>query len=149
MKRKNKKDSLLTDTATPLQDKDDTIGADCPELSESEALNDSANSHLSTENASASPHKSRAMKPRLLTTVDSFAESNMIAAFMKDEGINVLVKELGLGGFMKVTMGFTVFGRELYVDEDDFERASELLKAFFDTDAEGDEGIKKHPFGIF
>ena len=99
--------------------------------------------------SSISRENDRAMRPRLLTTVDSFAESNMIAAFMKDEGIPVLVKELGLGGFMKVTMGFTVFGRELYVDEGDFERASELLKAFFDTDADGDEGIKKHPFGIF
>lgn len=91
----------------------------------------------------------RAMKPKLLTTVDSFAESNMIKAFLKDEGIPVLTRDLGLGGFMKVTMGFTVFGQELYVDESDFETASELLKAFFDTDAEGDDGIKKHPFGIF
>lgn len=96
-----------------------------------------------------SDNSARAMKPKLLTTVDSFAESNMIKAFLKDEGIPVLIRDLGLGGFMKVTMGFTVFGQELYVDENDFEKASELLKAFFDTDAEGDDGIKKHPFGIF
>lgn len=73
-------------------------------------------------------------KLRLLTTVESFSESNMMKAFFKDEGIPVLVKDLGMGGFMKVTMGFTVFGQELYVSDDDYERAKELLKAFFDTD---------------
>lgn len=89
------------------------------------------------------------IKLRLLTTVEDFAESNMIQAFFKDEGIPVLVKDIGMGGFMKVTMGFTVFGQELYVSENDFERAKELLKAFFDTDADGGEGIKKHPFTVF
>lgn len=112
-------------------------------------LGNNMNNSESTETASSPRVGNRAMKPCLLATVESFAESNMIAAFMKDEGIPVLIKELGLGGFMKVTMGFTVFGRELYVDEDDFERAAELLKAFFDTEADGEEGIKKHPFGIF
>lgn len=89
------------------------------------------------------------IKLKLLTTVDSFAESNMMTAMLKDEGIPVLVKDLGMGGLMKVTMGFTVFGQELYVAESDYERAAELVKAFFDVDADGDDGIKKHPFTVF
>ena len=89
------------------------------------------------------------VKLRLLTTVSSFTESQMITAMLKDDGIPVLVKDLGLGGFMKVTMGYTVFGQELYVSEADFERASELVKAFFDRDADGGDGIKKHPFTVF
>lgn len=86
---------------------------------------------------------------KLLTTVSSFTESQMITALLKDEGIPVLVKDLGLGGFMKVTMGYTVFGQELYVAEADFERASGLVKAYFDRDADGGDGIKKHPFTVF
>ncbi|MBO4933984.1 MAG: DUF2007 domain-containing protein [Clostridia bacterium] len=89
------------------------------------------------------------IKLKLLTTVSDFTESQMIVGLLKDEGIPVLVKDLGLGGFMKVTMGYTVFGRELYVSEADFERAAELVKAFFDRDADGGDGIKKHPFTVF
>ena len=89
------------------------------------------------------------IKLKLLTTVSDFTESQMIVGLLKDEGIPVLVKDLGLGGFMKVTMGYTVFGRELYVSETDFERAAELVKAFFDRDADGGDGIKKHPFTVF
>ncbi len=89
------------------------------------------------------------IKLKLLTTVSDFTESQMIVGLLKDEGIPVLVKDLGLGGFMKVTMGYTVFGRELYVSEADFERAAELFKAFFDRDADGGDGIKKHPFTVF
>ena len=88
------------------------------------------------------------IKLKLLTTVSDFTESQMIVGLLKDEGIPVLVKDLGLGGFMKVTMGYTVFGQELYVAERDFERASELVKAFFDRDADGGDGIKKHPFTV-
>ena len=93
--------------------------------------------------------KKEEVKIKLLTTVSSFTESQMITAMLKDSGIPVLVKDLGLGGFMKVTMGYTVFGQELYVAERDFERASELVKAFFDRDADGGDGIKKHPFTVF
>ncbi|MBO4583904.1 MAG: DUF2007 domain-containing protein [Clostridia bacterium] len=89
------------------------------------------------------------VKLKLLATVGSFSESKMITAFLKDEGIPVLVKDLGMGGFMKVTMGYTVFGQELYVAESDFDRAAELVKAFFDVDADGSDGIKKHPFTVF
>ncbi|MBQ6552814.1 MAG: DUF2007 domain-containing protein [Clostridia bacterium] len=89
------------------------------------------------------------IKLKLLTTVSDFTESQMIVGLLKDEGIPVLVKDLGLGGFMKVTMGYTVFGQELYVSEADFERAAELVKAFFDRDADGGDGIKKHPFTVF
>ncbi|MBQ9557316.1 MAG: DUF2007 domain-containing protein [Clostridia bacterium] len=89
------------------------------------------------------------IKLKLLTTVSSFTESQMITSLLKDEGIPVLVKDLGLGGFMKVTMGYTVFGQELYVSETDFDRAAELVKAFFDRDADGGDGIKKHPFTVF
>ena len=89
------------------------------------------------------------IKLKLLTTVSDFTESQMIVGLLKDEGIPVLVKDLGLGGFMKVTMGYTVFGRELYVSEADFERAAELVKAFFDRDADGGDGIQKHPFTVF
>ena len=89
------------------------------------------------------------IKLKLLTTVSSFTESQMITSLLKDEGIPVLVKDLGLGGVMKVTMGYTVFGQELYVSETDFERAAELVKAFFDRDADGGDGIKKHPFTVF
>ncbi len=89
------------------------------------------------------------IKLKLLTTVSDFTESQMIVGLLKDEGIPVLVKDLGLGGFMKVTMGYTVFGQELYVSETDFERAAELVKAFFDRDADGGDGIKKHPFTVF
>ena len=72
------------------------------------------------------------IKLKLLTTVSDFTESQMIVGLLKDEGIPVLVKDLGLGGFMKVTMGYTVFGRELYVSEADFERAAELRDLVFE-----------------
>ena len=93
--------------------------------------------------------KNDEIKLKLLTTVSSFTESQMITALLNDENIPVLVKDLGLGGFMKVTMGYTVFGQELYVSEADFDRAAGLVKAFFDRDADGGDGVKKHPFTVF
>ena len=92
---------------------------------------------------------------KLLVTVEDFTESNMIKALLNDNGIYVLACDLGGGGVMKVYLGYSVFGQELYVSEDDYPMASELVTAFFnrtpkddDTDTT-DDGKKKHPFGCF
>ena len=93
----------------------------------------------------------RAMNPKLLLTVSDFMESSMITAFLEDAQIPVLVRDLGGGGVCKITLGYSVFGQELYVDAGHFERASELVKAYFDKkpDDSEQEGLKKHPFGCF
>ena len=96
------------------------------------------------------PNNKNAMQPKLLITVNDFMESNMIVAFLEQSGIPVFVRDLGSGGLLKVAMGYSIFGQELYVDKDQYQEASQLLKAFFDRQSEdGDDGIRKHNFGCF
>ena len=86
-----------------------------------------------------------AMEPILLYSISNQTEESMIVSLLEDANIPVLIKNRGIGGYMKIYMGYSVYGSEIYVDKNDFEKAKELIDANFaesnseDMETETDE----------
>lgn len=66
-------------------------------------------------------------KMTLLVSTNNRVQEMMIAGLLADAQIPFLTRENGSGGYMKIYMGFSVFGSEIYVSHQDYERAKELL----------------------
>ena len=65
-----------------------------------------------------------------LTTPQNPMESEMLQDLLRQEQIAVLVQdEAGVGGYMKIYMGYSIYGETLYVHREDFARAQELLQS--------------------
>ena len=80
----------------------------------------------------------------LLTTANDNIYLSITESLLKDNDIPYLVKDRGCGTVVKVVMGFSIFGADVYVLKKDIERASELLEQFTATnddeeDIEDDE----------
>jgi hypothetical protein len=54
-------------------------------------------------------------------------EAELIKAVLEDNDIAVIVRHDEFGGYSMIYMGFSAYNAELYVAEDDYERAKELL----------------------
>lgn len=70
---------------------------------------------------------------RLIKTDNQF-ETEMIKDILQQNDITVLVKDIGAGGYLKIYMGFSVYGNELYVKASDYDQAKELLEALHTCD---------------
>ncbi len=66
----------------------------------------------------------------LLTTATDRIYLSIIESVLKDNNIPYLVKDRGCGTVVKVVMGFSIFGADIYVLNKDIEKASELLEQF-------------------
>lgn len=94
-----------------------------------------------------------AMRPVRLISVENEVHARMIAGVLEGNGIKCWIRDKESGGYMSIYMGFSVFGKDLYVDEADVDRARELvdgIEAEINTeDAEKvaeDEDIPAPPF---
>ncbi len=63
----------------------------------------------------------------LVATVYSPAELAVIKGILDDAGIPYLAKERGAGGVVKVVMGFSIYGTDIFVREQDAEEATALI----------------------
>ena len=64
-----------------------------------------------------------------LTNVRTPIEAEMLQDILQQEGIAVMIKEHGSGGYSKIYMGISLFGETLYVNDYDYPRAVELMQA--------------------
>ena len=65
-----------------------------------------------------------------LATPQNPVESEMLQDLLRQAQIPVLVQdEAGVGGYMKIYMGYSIYGETLYVHQEDFARAQELLQS--------------------
>lgn len=64
-----------------------------------------------------------------LVNLQTELEANMLMDILQQEGISVLTKEAGSGGYMKIYMGYSIFGETLYVYDYDYPRAREIMLA--------------------
>ncbi len=94
-----------------------------------------------------------AMRPVRLISVENEVHARMIAGVLEGNGIKCWIRDKESGGYMSIYMGFSAFGKDLYVDEADVDRARELvdgIEAEINTeDAEKvaeDEDIPAPPF---
>lgn len=82
--------------------------------------------------------KIQPMKPVKLISVASSVEADMIVELLDSNGIANMKKQNGSGSYMNLYYGFSVYGAEIYVDELDYEKATELMKEINLGDAETD-----------
>lgn len=71
---------------------------------------------------------------KLLTHVDSEIELNMIKGLFEDNNITILVEKQGTGSYLAVHSGFNYQGSDVFVAEDDYSEALELLKVLENID---------------
>ena len=64
-----------------------------------------------------------------LTNVRTEIEAELLQDNLQQEGIAVMIKEHGSGGYSKIYMGISLFGETLYVNDYDYPRAVELIQA--------------------
>lgn len=79
-----------------------------------------------------------------LTDTDDSFEADMLIAMLESEGITTMKKLKAAGGYLKVYMGMTVFGSKIYVSAEDFQRATELIEAYFSGSKLQDEPSKSN-----
>lgn len=64
-----------------------------------------------------------------LTNVQTSMEAEMLQDILQQEQIPVMIKDEGSGGYMKVYMGYSIYGETLYVSASDYPRAREIMLA--------------------
>lgn len=69
-----------------------------------------------------------AIKPVKLTSVANELEAKMLLSYLQSYGISCYKKDAKIGGYMNLYMGYSIFGEDIYVDEDEYDIAKDLLK---------------------
>ena len=66
----------------------------------------------------------------LLTTTHDDVEKSIICGILEEEEIPFLTKDRGAGEAVRVAMGFSMYGGDIYVPTTLFEKANELLEGY-------------------
>ena len=80
---------------------------------------------------------------KLWNALDPAQEQELLEVLKKNQ-IACFVKDAGAGEFMKITMGFSLAGRDIYVDEKDANKASRLIGQIGDEGDRLDESEREH-----
>ena len=64
-----------------------------------------------------------------LANLQTQMEAEMLMDVLRQENIAVLTKDEGSGGYMKIYMGFSIYGETVYVYDYDYPRAREIMLA--------------------
>lgn len=91
-----------------------------------------------------------AAEVKILASFGDHLEVELMQGILEQRGIPSYVLERESGGYMKVFMGYTVFGEDLYVKSSDYEAAKECmeeyesLKVSDDQEKSGEEPSEKN-----
>lgn len=66
-------------------------------------------------------------EPRKLLSVSSEIEAKMMIELLNNNNIACLKKDNFTGSYMDIFMGYSIFGEDIYVNKNDYEKAKELL----------------------
>ena len=69
-----------------------------------------------------------AMRPVKVYSAADKVEAGMLMNLLEGNGIPSFKQGPGIGGFMEIKYGFSIYGQDIYVDEQDAERAMELIQ---------------------
>ncbi len=69
-----------------------------------------------------------------LATVDDNIEIEMLREVFENNDITLMAKHRETGEFMMISAGMSMFGSDLYVDEEVYDQALELYNAYFNVD---------------
>lgn len=66
----------------------------------------------------------------LLTTVYDNMELSVLRSVLEGENIPYLLKERGSGSSVRIIMGFSMYGTDVFVPKEILEQAKEILEAY-------------------
>lgn len=69
-----------------------------------------------------------AMRPVKIYSAADKVEAGILMNLLEGNGISSFKQGTGSGGFMEIEYGFSIYGQDIYVDEQDAERAMELIQ---------------------
>jgi hypothetical protein len=72
-------------------------------------------------------------------------DASMITALLEDAGIPSFIKDRGIGGYLKIYMGYTIYGQDIYVNQESYDKAKELLDFYFSSNLEDSESENDFP----
>ena len=67
------------------------------------------------------------MKPVKVYSCSDRVQADMLIEALKREGIPAYAESKGSGDYLNIYMGTSVFGETIYVDENDADRAKEII----------------------
>ena len=70
----------------------------------------------------------------LLRSFHDDVSAAMAEEVLRDEGIPFLKKDRGSGSVVRLVVGFSTYGTDLFVAPDDLEKGRELMQALFEVD---------------
>jgi hypothetical protein len=80
------------------------------------------------------------IEPCLLISVSDEIQAKLIEGLLKNSNIPFYTKDRECGGYLKIYMGYSVFGTDIYVDKSNYDKAKEVVDACLnETDNENDE----------
>ena len=66
----------------------------------------------------------------LLATAHGNVEMSVLQSILEGEGIPYMANDRGSGGVVRIIAGYSMYGTDIYVSKDVYERAAELLDAY-------------------
>lgn len=84
----------------------------------------------------------RAMKPVRLASVADGITAGLLIELLEKNHIVSLVKEKGSGSYMRIFMGNSIYGQEIYVDEEDYQKAKEIWEEFSEASQQEQENTE-------
>lgn len=73
---------------------------------------------------------SNEINPVLLRTTNNNIELNIIKEVLEQNEIPYIVKDHGIGGYMRIISGDSIYGTDILVEESQIERAESLINEF-------------------
>lgn len=66
----------------------------------------------------------------LLRTTNDIHELNIIKELLDENNIPYVIKDHGIGGYMRIISGHSLYGTDILVEESTAEKAKEILDEF-------------------
>ncbi len=76
------------------------------------------------------------MKPVKVYSCSDRVQADMLIEALKREGIPAYAESKGSGDYLNIYMGTSVFGETIYVDENDADRAKEIIEGMTQADSD-------------
>ncbi len=90
------------------------------------------------------------ISPVFLLSVSDEIQAKLIENLLKESNIPFFVQNKGCGAYLKVYMGYSAFGTDIYVDQYNYHRAKELVDAYLtqsvndDNECESSDDMAGH-----
>ncbi len=79
----------------------------------------------------------------LLLSVTDTVEADLIINTLKNNNIECFKKDKGTGSYMNLYMGYSIYGQEIYVNQEDYEQAKQICEEIFLKHCSEEEAVEE------